>query len=77
MKPTKFPCRIYIKEYAVNDRGDNDFFWKSLCVVYDNEALGLIERLLQRSEIEYKVERHDGATMNRWPDRTGFYDRQD
>lgn len=27
-----------------------------LCIVYDNEALGLIERLLQRDGIEYKTE---------------------
>lgn len=54
MNTPKFPCRIYVKEYVVNDRGDNDFFWKSLCVVHDNEALGLIERLLKESEIEYK-----------------------
>lgn len=54
----KFPCRVYVKEYVrnVNDRGDDGFFWKSLCIVYDNEAFGLIERLLQNVGIEYKTE---------------------
>ena len=56
MSTPKFPYRIYVKEHVVNDRGDNDFFWKSLCIVYDNEALGLIERLLTAHEIDYKVE---------------------
>ena len=58
MNTPKFPCRIYVKEYVsnVNDHGHEGFFWKSLCIVYDNDALGLIERLLQRSDIEYKTE---------------------
>jgi len=49
-----FPVRFYIKEYApVFHRGE-EFFWRSLCIVYDNESLGLMERLLQRSDLEYK-----------------------
>jgi len=58
MSTPKFPCRIYVKEYVrnVNDHGHEGFFWKSLCIVYDNEAFGLIERLLTANEIEYKVE---------------------
>lgn len=42
MGPMKFPMRIQIKEYHTSD----DFLWKTLCIVYDNEALGIMERLL-------------------------------
>ena len=52
----KFPCRVYVKEWVSVLYCGDLFFWKSLCIVYDNEALGLIERLLQQSEIEYKTE---------------------
>jgi hypothetical protein len=47
---SKFPVRVYVKETHAN----GDFFWKSLCVVYDNEALGLLERML--SSLELKIE---------------------
>lgn len=43
---------IYVKQHLPKE----DFMWKFLCVVYDNEALGLIERLLQSSEITFKIE---------------------
>ncbi len=43
---------VYIKQYYPN----KDFFWKFLCVTLDNEALGLLERLLTEADWEYKVE---------------------
>ncbi len=53
-----FPMRVYIKEYYQgNVRHErDDWFWKSLCIVYDNEALGFLERLLSQSSIEHKSE---------------------
>ena len=50
-----FPARMFVKEYQPVYGGDG-FFWKSLCVVYDNESLGLVERLLKQSDLEYMVE---------------------
>ena len=35
-----FPVNVYVKEYVTVD----NFFWKFLCIVFDNEALGLIQR---------------------------------
>lgn len=54
----KFPVRIYLKEWhPVYPPSDPGFFWKSLCIVYDNEALGILERLL--GDMEHKVESVD------------------
>lgn len=47
----RFPVRVLVKEHH-----HDGFFWKSLCIVYDNEALGLLERLLKASELELKFE---------------------
>ncbi len=55
----KFPMRIYIKEYVKAD----DWFWRSLCIVYCNENLGLMERILQRCEMECKAESVEQAFM--------------
>ena len=43
---------VYTKQYTTQ----NDFFWKRLCVVDNNESLGLIERMLQQLQFEYKIE---------------------
>lgn len=48
----KFPVWVYIKETYPDGK---DFFWKILCITLDNEALGVIERLLSTSQLEYKV----------------------
>jgi len=44
---------IYLKETF----GTGDFFWKFLCIVFDNEALGILERILNSQQLEYKVEK--------------------
>lgn len=44
-----FPVRLSIKEHH-----PDGWFWKTLCVVYDNEALGILERLL--TGFEFKIE---------------------
>jgi hypothetical protein len=49
----KFPLMLKVKETHAN----GDFFWKTLCMVYDNEALGLLERLL--SPLELKTETYE------------------
>lgn len=51
----KFPTRIYIKEYAPVYAKES-WYWKSLCIVYCNETLGLMERMLQRCDIDFKSE---------------------
>ena len=52
----KFPVRILIKEYVPIFHRGEEFFWKSLCIVYDNEALGFLERLISATSIDHKVE---------------------
>ena len=51
----KFPMRIYLKEY-LPVYSEEGWRWRSLCIVYCNESLGIIERLLQRCDMEYKSE---------------------
>lgn len=50
----KYPVRVYIKEHH-----GTDFFWKSLCLVYDAEAYGILERCLK--PLELKVVEDDRA----------------
>ena len=53
----KFPMRVSTKEYLpVYGNGIDVYRWKMLCIVYDNEALGFIERLLKGHDIEHKTE---------------------
>lgn len=46
---------FYIKEH----HSDDSFFWKHLCVVFDNEAFGILERILSNQNIEYEVRKVD------------------
>lgn len=43
--------RLYVKETF----SDGQFYWKMLCLVYDNEALGILERCLQAQGLEIRV----------------------
>lgn len=43
---------FYVEETMQN----GDTFWKTLCVVFDNEALGLMERLLIAAGWKFKVD---------------------
>lgn len=43
--------RFYIKEYV-----GQDWFWKLIAFVPDNEALGLLERIFSAAGLEVKVE---------------------
>jgi len=45
--------RFYVWESDQHGKGDG--FWKSLCVVFDNEAFGLLERILTAAGITYKA----------------------
>lgn len=44
---------FYTKEYVTQ----NEWFWKQLCTVNNNESLGLMERFLQQLQVEYKIEK--------------------
>jgi len=44
---------IYIKMYHQGTK--DDFHWKHLCVVMDNESLGLLERMLKTIGYEFKI----------------------
>ena len=48
---TYFPVRLYIKQYHHGTK--EDWFWTPLCIVYNKEALGFLERLL--GSIEHKI----------------------
>lgn len=48
--------RFYTRQYHDIAGGGSEWHWKPLCVVWDNEALGFMERLLTAAEIEFKVE---------------------
>ena len=52
-KTPKFPVRVKIKEYSGIH---GDWYWKSLCIVYDNEALGFLLRLLDNDKYEHREE---------------------
>lgn len=48
-----FPKTIYVKQHNVTTNPyEDDWSWKSLCLVYDNEALGIIERRFAGIEIK-------------------------
>lgn len=49
------PIRVLRKQWIT----DEDFEWKFVCIVYDNEQLGFIERLLSSANWEVKVQRQD------------------
>ena len=51
---------VYIKEY----RSNNEVMWKFRCVVFDNEALGVLERMLTTAGIEYKVNKEPCKLVN-------------
>ena len=53
-KTPKFPVRVQIKRYSggIHD----DWYWKSLCIVYDNESLGFLLRLLDDAKFEHREE---------------------
>mgnify|MGYP001618994413 CR=1 FL=1 len=44
---------VFIKEY--NYHGEDNWFWKTLCVIFDSEALGLLERLIAPSGFSVKA----------------------
>lgn len=48
----KFPVRIQTKRY---DQHGRDWHWWVLCCVWDNEALGVMERLLKEAAIEFRA----------------------
>lgn len=52
-KAPRFPVRVKIKEHL---GCQGDWFWKTLCIVYDNEALGFLLRLLDKGEHEHREE---------------------
>jgi hypothetical protein len=45
--------RVYVKEYLTAG-GHMDWFWKFVCITFDNEGLGLVERLLDGAGLEHK-----------------------
>lgn len=48
----RYPVRLYVRF-----RGhDGSPEWKSLCIVYDAEAYGWLERFFNTCEIEFKTE---------------------
>ena len=49
----KFPIRLKLKQHCPVH---GDWLWKSLCIVYDNEALGILTRLLDAADMEYREE---------------------
>lgn len=51
------PTRILIWDSGARSTNRDDGFWKTLCIVYDNEALGLMERLLDRVGWSFKTEK--------------------
>lgn len=48
----KFPARIQTKRH---DQHGQDWHWWNLCWVWDNEALGVMERLLGEAAIEFRT----------------------
>ena len=45
----KFPVRVYVKWL---DQDGKDWRWRSICIVYDNESLGWLERALAGHELK-------------------------
>lgn len=53
---------IYRRSHLVGD----DYYWKILCVVYDNDSLDLLLTLLGERGIEYKTETFEGDEELLW-----------
>jgi hypothetical protein len=51
--------------YILEPHADGSEMWKHLCIVFDHEALGLMERILGQTKITFKVDKDGSVPVSR------------